>query len=720
MNDPLTGFSEGHTASRSYALVCVDIRNEAVDRLFYYAVQDDQDVQPGMRVKVPFGSRSKPIDGYVMSISAESCLPLGLPISKIKPIDSLYEDYPVFKPDMLELAKWMKDKYYTTLASCLKCVLPPIPKSTVKKKKDADNNISESDRSTESDCGKKSGRNIKSDRSMLSTSDLPVLNPDQELALNGIYNNGEHSEAIKYPESEKRPILLHGVTGSGKTEVYIRAIAKVLDQNKQAIVLVPEIALTPQTVSVFRERFGDAAAVTHSRMTAKERFMQWQKAHKGEVSVMIGPRSAVFAPFDRLGIIIIDEEHEHTYRSEVTPKYDTRSVAIKRAELTGAQVVMGSATPSLETYHNSDYQILEMPKRINGMFPDVKIIDMRRELAQGNTSVFGRAFQEAAAETLNAGRQIILFLNRRGHSSFVSCRQCGHVMGCDRCRVNYTYHATSADISKLLCHYCGKSENIPHICPACQSPYIRYFGVGTQKVEEEVAKLFPDYVALRMDMDTTRRKQAHSKILTAFRKNEAQILIGTQMIAKGLDFPNVTLVGIVSADLSLFSGDFRAAEHTFSLLVQVSGRAGRADKSGQVYIQTYNPEHYSIQLAQDANYLKFYEHELVIRRTMNYPPFSHVFMVLFTGVNEPAIIKALHKLLAIMQYCNKKGMFEMLGPAPAFVSMIKKQFRWRLLVKCTQEEILVQFVLYCLGKLKENDPLSGIGIHLTLDPATIE
>jgi primosomal protein N' (replication factor Y) len=361
------------------------------------------------------------------------------------------------------------------------------------------------------------------------------------------------------------------------------------------------------------------------------------------------------------------------------------------------------------------------------MVPEVHLVDMRRELAAGNTSVFGRSFQDAAAETLSQGRQIILFLNRRGHSSFVSCRRCGHVMGCDRCRVNFTYHSGGGGITaggprhnQLLCHYCGRSAAVPHICPACESPFIRYFGLGTQKVEEEAARLFPAAAALRMDMDTTRRRQGHAKILSAFRKGEAQILIGTQMIAKGLDFPNVTLVGIVAADLSLFSGDFRAAEHTFQLLTQVSGRAGRAEQSGRVYIQTYNPEHYSIALAQNADYKAFYSHELSLRRTMGYPPFSHVFMILFTSADERALIAALQKLLAVMRYCNKKGMFEMLGPAPAFVSKIKKQFRWKLLVKCDREEILKQFVLYCLGKLKENDPLTGIEVNLTLDPLAIE
>ena len=666
--------------AENYALVCVDITNEAVDRLFHYAIPCDMKVLPGMRVLVPFGKRSKPIDGYVIELSETTDIPPG----KIKPIADVYEDYPVFSPELVELAKWMKDKYYTTLSNCLKCILPPgLPKKPTKKP------IAKAEEKTEVVC-----------------TEAPQLTKEQTVVVDEILQ--------RLDAGDTKPILIHGVTGSGKTEVYMRAIAKVMDMGKQAIMLVPEIALTPQTVSVLKKRFGDACAVTHSRLTAKERLTKWQNARLNEISVMIGPRSAIFTPFSRLGLIIIDEEHEHTYRSESSPKFDARDVAIKR----GAAVILGSATPSLESYYKvpKDIHLLTMFDRVNGMFPEINIVDMRRELASGNTSVFGMAFQDAAAKTLKAGQQIILFLNRRGHSSFVSCRQCGHVMGCTYCRVNFTYHMPDT----LICHYCGRNETVPQICPACSSPFIRYFGVGTQKVEEEVARLFPDVATLRMDMDTTRKKNGHAKLLSAFRKNEAQILIGTQMIAKGLDFPNVTLVGIVAADLSLFSGDFRAAEHTFQLLTQVSGRAGRAAQKGRVFIQTYNPENYAIALAKNADYNTFYEHEISLRRTMEYPPFSHVFMILFTGAEEKAIIMALHKLLHIMRYCNKKNMFEMLGPAPAFVSKIKKQFRWKLIVKCKEEEILKQFVLYCLGKLKENDPLTGIGINLTLNPVSME
>jgi primosomal protein N' (replication factor Y) len=446
----------------------------------------------------------------------------------------------------------------------------------------------------------------------------------------------------------------------------------------------------------------------------------------GEIQLVIGPRSAVFAPFPKLGLIVIDEEHEHTYHSETSPKYDAREVAKKRGLLCKAAVVFGSATPSLESYFHAGekkYALAKLTERVNKTLPEIHIIDMRKEMSRGNTSVFAAAFQDALRETLDAGRQAILFLNRRGYSSFVSCRWCGHVMSCDSCRVNHTYHA---DKGRLLCHYCGKGMALPQKCPACGSEHIRRYGTGTQKVEEEINALFPVAKVLRMDMDTTRGKFGHAKILDAFRKGDAQILIGTQMVAKGLDFPNVTFVGVVAADMSLFTGDFRAGEYTFQLLTQVSGRAGRAVNGrdfGRVFIQTYNSEHYAIALAEKGDYETFYKYETGLRSAMNYPPYSHVFSVMFTGPVEREVIDALQKLSAIMEYCNArdgKNRFELIGLSPAFVSMIKKQFRWKLLVKCTEEAPLVAFVLYCIRKLRENDSLKNLTQHLTLNPITME
>jgi len=709
-----------------FALICVDVTHTDVDRLFHYAVPGEVEPAIGQRVWVPFGRGSKPVLGYVMGFS--DVLPDDVPPEKVKALFGVCEDFPVLTPENLALAFWMRDKYYTTLASCVRCITP----------------TSKAD-------GKFPGTRRRKGSGAAIEPAVVMLTAEQQVAVEDIIASSDNGGFNK-------PILLHGVTGSGKTEVYLHAISHVLSKGQQAIVLVPEIALTPQIVNIFTMRFGDAVAVTHSRLTAGERFQIWKQALDGEVSLIIGPRSAVFAPFKRLGLIVIDEEHEHSYHSDTTPKYDARAVAIKRGELSNAIVVLGSATPSLESYFRAvgdtgrqgagdenlqnyadaskdmiapAYSLLRMTKRVNQTFPEVTVLDMRRELARGNSSLFASTFKEALAETLTAGKQAILFLNRRGHSSFVSCRLCGFVMACDHCRVNYTYHTgTGGAVSnlngtggRLVCHYCGRGCAMPKSCPICESVHIKQFGAGTQKVEEEIEQLFPGVATLRMDMDTTRGKHGHAKILEAFRKGEAQILIGTQMVAKGLDFPNVVLVCVVSADLSLFTGDFRAGEYTFQLLTQVAGRAGRAAGDvGRVFLQTYNPDHYALTMAKQADYEALYDHEIGIRRAMRYPPFSYVFSVMISGPDEKGVIYALQKLWAIMEYSKgrSKYQFELLGMSPAFVSKIKNQFRWKILVKCDNEEPLKAFVLYCARKLRENDPLTGMNLHLTLNPVMLE
>ncbi|MCL2202826.1 MAG: primosomal protein N' [Defluviitaleaceae bacterium] len=671
-----------------YAKVCIDSKHSELDFLFDYIIpaELEENILVGMRCVVPFGKGNTPTTGYIIALAGET----DSDPEKLKAIAALPDAFCVLTEETLALAQWMRQKYYTTLISCIRCVAPtaktgkPFPGTRAKKKQ------------MDASCAK------------------VTLTQAQEAAVKKITLAMEKKAA-------GAAFLLHGVTGSGKTEVYLHAIARVLKAGYQAIVLVPEIALTPQTVDLFTARFGDAVAVTHSRLTPGERFAIWKQAIEGEIQLVIGPRSAVFAPFARVGLIVIDEEHEHTYHSETSPKYDARAVALKRAELAGAVVVMGSATPSTESYlratEKGEYTLLKLPHRINLTFPQVHIIDMRRELARGNTSLFAGDFARALGETLQMGRQAILFLNRRGYSTFVSCRRCGGVLSCDRCRVNYTYHANTA---ALLCHYCGQGMPLPSLCPECKSAHLRRFGVGTQQVEAEVARLFPGTATLRMDMDTTKGKHSHADILAAFRRGAAQVLIGTQMVAKGLDFPQVVLVGVVAADLSLFSGDFRAGEHTFQLLTQVAGRAGRARHPGRVFLQSYNPEHYALAFSRQGHYEDFYAHEIELRRTMNYPPFSHIFSIMLSGPGEREVIAALHKLQAIMVYCNKKGRFALMGISPAFVSKIKSQFRWKLLVKCEEEEPLKQFVLYCIKKLRENDPLAGITVHLSLNPALME
>ncbi|MCL2189292.1 MAG: primosomal protein N' [Defluviitaleaceae bacterium] len=698
-----------------YALVCIDSTHAELDRLFHYKIPAElaHATSAGMRVVVPFGKGNKPTTGYVIEVTDD----LGdADFSKLKEISALPDDFCVLTRETLQLAQWMRDKYYTTLIACIRCITPtakagkPFPGTRAKHKK----------------------REAKPAS--------VTLTDAQQTAVNAITHAAKNAAHAAF--------LLHGVTGSGKTEVYMHAISHALAMGKQAIVLVPEIALTPQTVDLFTARFGDAVAVTHSRLTAGERFAIWKQAHSGEIKLVIGPRSAVFAPFENLGLIIIDEEHEHTYHSETTPKYDTREVALKRAELSDAVVVLGSATPSVESYLYAEpksarsvdfsgglrgdfaplygglgatppklFHLLTLPNRINETLPEVNIIDMRRELARGNASLFSAAFAEALQETLNAERQAILFLNRRGFSTFVSCRQCGDVLSCERCRVNYTYHASTGS---LLCHYCGLGLKLPEKCPACVSAHLRRFGIGTQQVESEVMRLFPSTSTIRMDLDTTKGKHSHAEMLSAFRRGAAQVLIGTQMIAKGLDFPQVTLVGVIAADLSLFSGDFRAGEHTFQLLTQVAGRAGRANHAGRVFLQTYNPEHYALRFARGGRYEDFFAHEIELRRSMAYPPFTSIFCVMLTGPSEKEVIAALHKLNAIMAYVNKKGRFTLMGVSPAFISKVKNAFRWKLIVKCEEEEPLKQFVLYCIKKLRENDPLKHMTVHLSLNPVVME
>lgn len=439
-----------------------------------------------------------------------------------------------------------------------------------------------------------------------------TLNPEQQHVVEGIREEWE--------KETPRPCLIHGVTGCGKTEIYMELIAGVLKEGKQAIVLIPEIALTYQTVMRFYRRFGERISVMNSRLSPGERFDQYERARKGLIDVMIGPRSALFTPFPNLGIIIQDEEHETSYQSETVPRYLTRETAVKRGELEGAHVVFGTATPSVDAYYKAEkgeYRLFTIRKRVKtAALPEVSIVDLREELKKGNRSVLSNTLKDEMAQCLAAGHQMMLFLNRRGYAGFLSCRSCGQVIECPHCDVSLSLHRGG----RLICHYCGYETTVPKTCPSCGSPFLRDFGIGTQQVESVVAREFPEARILRMDLDTTREKDGHEKILSAFANGEADILIGTQMIVKGHDFPNVTLVGILAADLSLHASDFRAAERTFQLLTQAAGRAGRGDLPGRVVIQTYDPEHYSIQAASEQDYEAFYRQEIAFRAIGGYPP----------------------------------------------------------------------------------------------------
>ncbi|MGG3738729.1 primosomal protein N' [Aeribacillus pallidus] len=517
-------------------------------------------------------------------------------------------------------------------------------------------------------------------RSFEKTYPLP-LTDQQQKAISPILSsieNGDH-----------RTYLLYGVTGSGKTEIYLQAIQRVLEQGKEAIVLVPEISLTPQMVHRFKGRFGDDVAVLHSGLSIGEKYDEWRKVQRKEVKVVVGARSAIFAPFENIGIIIIDEEHETSYKQEENPRYHARDVAIYRGKFHGCPVVLGSATPSLESFARAQknvYHLLTLSKRMNDRsLPDVSIVDMREELRKGNRSMFSTLLFEKLQDRLEKGQQTVLFLNRRGYSSFVMCRDCGSVMQCPHCDISLTYHRVT---NQLKCHYCGFETTVPGVCTECGSEHIRYFGTGTQKVEEELGKLLPHARVIRMDVDTTSRKGAHERLLSQFQEGKADILLGTQMIAKGLDFPNITLVGVLSADTMLHLPDFRASEKTFQLLTQVSGRAGRHELQGEVVIQTYTPEHYSIELAGEQNYNDFYQKEMVMRKMGRYPPFYYLALIHVSHEDLMKVISVCEKITSYMKTQLSEEAI-ILGPTVSPIPRINDRYRYQCLIKYKREPRLI-------------------------------
>ncbi|MBR5269005.1 MAG: primosomal protein N', partial [Anaerotignum sp.] len=524
---------------------------------------------------------------------------------------------------------------------------------------------------------------------------------------------------LEMENETKRPVLLHGVTGSGKTEIYLQVIADVLKEGKQAIVLVPEIALTPQILERFISRFGDKITVTHSRLSMGERVDQWKKARDGETSVIIGPRSALFMPFQNVGAIIMDEAHENSYVSDITPKYDTKDVAAAAAAIYDCLFLMGTATPDLVSYHRAKeekYLLLELKERTGGgTLPQVFVTDMRKELAEGNRSAFSRELQAAIRENLEKGEQTMLFLNRRGYATFVSCRSCGEAMKCPECDITYTYHEKE---NALVCHYCGRRVEIPKACPKCGSRYIRYFGTGTQKIEEEAKKLFPEARVLRMDLDTTMTKHSHENILETFRKGEADILIGTQMIAKGHDYTNVSLVGIMAADLSLHVDSYTAAETGFRLMTQAAGRAGRRDDKGRVFIQTYQPEHYAVKHAANQDYQSFFAEEMLVRQLMGHPPFSSFFSILVMGEEKAEVEVAAQKLASELAKADGEDIAMILGPVPAALPKFRGEYRYQLIVKAAEEEPLRELVIPVMEKGKK-DRKSNVRYQLALNPVNI-
>jgi primosomal protein N' (replication factor Y) len=627
-----------------YAKVIVDISLAKLDRTFTYSIPEEMrdSVRPGVRVTVPFGSRR--LSGYVLELIEEP----DYEADKIKAIAAVENGYAEVESVMVRLARWMKAEYGCTLNQALKTVVP-VPRE-IRKRATRVEQVPE--------LGKAEDGSLP-----------PELNAAQKEAVAGIM--------ASYP----KPALIFGVTGSGKTEIYMSLIAEMIRRGRQTILLIPEIALTYQNLSRFTGRFGSRVGVVNSRLSAGEKSECFRRARRGELDVMIGPRSALFTPFPNTGLIIIDEEHEGAYNSDTTPKYNAVDTARKLSELLGAGLVLGSATPSLESYTRAlagEYGLYRLPSRaVSGsVIPKVTVVDLRKELREGNRGIFSRQLLTLMAMRLQRHEQIMLFLNRRGFTGFISCRSCGQPIKCPHCDVSMTVHKNG----RLVCHYCGHNVPMPDRCPACGSPYIAGFGVGTQKVEAEVKKLFPEASILRMDMDTTSRKDGHSKILAAFGAGEADILIGTQMIVKGHDFPNVTLVGVLAADLSLYAQDFRASERTFQLLTQAAGRAGRGSVPGDVVIQTYSPDNYAVAAAARQDYYGFYRREMVFRSLMNYPPAGSMLFVLVSSEQEELAWKEA-KAIAVELLSEADEKTSVIGPSDAGISKLKDQYRKQLFVK---------------------------------------
>ena len=544
------------------------------------------------------------------------------------------------------------------------------------------------------------------DRTFKRTKPLP-LTISQQTAIAPILDSIE--------TNRHEVFLLYGVTGSGKTEIYLQSIQEVIERGQEAIVLVPEISLTPQMVHRFKGRFGDLVAVLHSGLSAGEKYDEWRKIQRKEVKVAVGARSAIFAPFENLGIIIIDEEHETSYKQEEMPRYHARDVAIERARNYNCPVVLGSATPSLESFARAQkkvYHLLSLPSRMNNQsLPSVEIIDMREELRNGNRSMFSRKLFEMLKDRIEKKQQSVLFLNKRGHSSFVMCRDCGYVMNCPNCDISLTYHRVH---EQMKCHYCGYESHVPKECPECSSEYIRYFGTGTQKVEDELGKILPEARVIRMDVDTTGRKGSHERLLTDFQNGKADILLGTQMIAKGLDFPNITLVGVLSADTMLHLPDFRASEKTFQLLTQVSGRAGRHQLPGEVIIQTYTPEHYSVELAGTQDYDLFYQREMQIRKTHHYPPFYYLSLITVSHEQLMTVVTATEKIVNYVR-SQVSNNAVVLGPAASPIPRINNRYRYQCLIKYKREPNMAKMLKTILDQY-QTDTKSGLLVTIDVNP----
>ncbi|MDI6785926.1 MAG: primosomal protein N' [bacterium] len=722
------------------------VLNLKINKSFTYLVPEElkNEIAVGKRVLVSFVNRKR--QGYVVDIHQN----IPKKSIKIKEIISIIGKEPVITIEMLKLSKWIADYYFSSwgmvLAACIPILSKPKQEKYISLSVTEDeamellkelnqaqkkiiyallnnNTLREKELCYQAEVSNSPLKTLtknkiikieyhREDKALSSQKIFPrskplSLTPEQKAAFDSIISNIDNEEF--------KVFLLQGITGSGKTEVYMQAIAKVILKGKQAIVLTPEISLTPQMVERFKSRFGEEVAILHSRLSSKKRNEEWNKIKSGKVSIAIGARSAVFAPFFNLGLIVVDEEHENTYKQNNNPRYNARDVAVMRAKFTSSVVILGSATPSFESIYNAQkgkYQLLELSCRIdNRSLPKVELVDLREEIPEKSKSLISFKLQEAMKERLQRKEQIILFLNRRGFSTYIQCTGCGEALSCKYCNVTLTYHLKE---KTLRCHYCGNIKEIPSLCPYCESKKIKYFGVGTQKIEKEINRLFPQARIARLDVDVTKKKDALENILHKFNKGAIDILIGTQMIAKGLDIPKVTLVGVISADTSLNLPDYRAAERTFNLLTQVAGRAGRGDLKGEVLIQTFNPDQFCIQSAIKQDYNLFYQQEIKNREALWYPPFSHLVNIILQGKEEAKVEKAANKFCQLLKFnCNSLEV-KILGPSPCMLSKIKSRYRFQIMLKSKKISCLQKTTKMSLEKYKIP---TSIKLDIDIDPA---
>lgn len=726
------------------AKVIVDISTSAVDKIFDYLIPPDMPLQVGDRVNVPFGN--KIIEGYVIEIASQVDSKY-----KLKNILARLDAEPIITTEMLELMHYMRTAFYLRYVDCLRLFLPsklrggkikeltreyltvnkdiPITDmldavgNRAKSQKKLLENISDGDFLTNlnADYGVSAVKALVDKGFLIKTSERVMRKPFNDVLSiqeKNVELTEEQRQAVDIVENtDKRTILLHGVTGSGKTEVYLTLIDNAIKRGKTAIMLVPEISLTPQMLRIFRSRYGDGVALLHSGLSAGERFDEWQRIYSGDANVVLGARSAIFSPLKNVGIIILDEEHDQSYVSDSNPRFNALDVAIWRGEYNNAHVVLGSATPSLESYNNANsgkYALASMTKRITDKgLPTISVVDMAREIMDGNAGIFSRELKTDIVTEVKKGNQVIIFLNRRGYASFQMCKQCGYAAKCTDCDIALTYHTED---KMLKCHYCGKRYKPLTHCPNCGSEHIRYGKAGTEKVVDEVKSLLPDVKVLRLDNDTTRTKTAYHEILGAFRRGEAQVLVGTQMVAKGHDFPNVTLVGILDADMSLYYSSYMSNERTFQLLTQVSGRAGRAEKQGKVIVQTYTPNHFIFKLIKQNNYKMFFDKEINTREISKFPPFTTIVRILVRSEDEMKTVEQTKSIFEGIKSLKQdyESEFVYCAAMKAPVARIEKLYRYQIIMRILRgkQSEIIDSIYSIVDKSRTND----ISVFIELNP----